>query len=947
MSVIKLNSINVSATAVNPDFYVASLINTDSGFTYPKLIYDQSMLDAYFGQFDYCEMYKALIKHNIPVLLLPIVTRLSPYNRCSLRLNSGSIQYCHPKWGLDYEYRSMGQVLTYEYHEVTVFRFQHDLGYRPKLVILRDGTDIQTQVQYIDENTVELQFNEISSGLVSIEVVNYPKAFIEELTLNDDGPTYIELESPLIPELVVTNEEGYLVEVEAELDLSGTKPVLVITKTNEDKNCLATVRDTPMWFLISEYFHRVNGFIQHNLNHYPAFTMRDLNTNLWMDTEVDYVNKNRAALRTNEVPDFNATYNMIIDGESFDFLKIYKEYYSFNHILDFTNVPLEAYQDSGAYIIIELNRAKYLFYWGDFIPIEKTYYDVDYHVEGDTPEEMVNYIKSTISQIIGSENCTNLKDRIKEYLDNYLSVNEYDNYYDYDEYFDQIIDDSFSVDFWLEDNLTVSKYLEAIFNPIIKDYDSKTKETIDGEPNPNYDPDFVVDHIKIKDDIQTQLNDGEVNDKFNELKILLEYYLPTMNLEFYKLDKFKIYARMNLNDDVLCELTERTKLCEVYSKLKGNQGKNIIMTIEKVPKTTYRYVIQFTLGDIQETFYVVTDGGSKGDGEYIQFQEISNKSKLVDARLFDYVLESGEFIDQLEFDKYKAEGEVFSQKYDPDEGYDSGVRPVELPEGSWNLGRTFEEHAEFEDYINTLQILKDSDYYPDFLIVDRLNYGTNNLSYLDNRIPLNGVPATEEGAQYAKTSILDYTEYKYTQALIRVDDSHLSLREFPVNQSRMLYFYKDIDIYDVKYNTCYPYVINMIDATYLKIMDFKLIYKLDEEKELELTKKLVNYLKYNNLYYYYGDYYDMSPDPNFIIRFITSKVSRSFMVNEGKLINCEQSEITNLLNDIIWKNLSLLPLVNYINFDYSLNQNTLNITLEVQVKHITNRTFKLNFTLNI
>ena len=57
MSVISLQSIRNSGKTESTDFYVGSVIDSESGFLYPKLVNNISVLDSMFGDFPYKQMY--------------------------------------------------------------------------------------------------------------------------------------------------------------------------------------------------------------------------------------------------------------------------------------------------------------------------------------------------------------------------------------------------------------------------------------------------------------------------------------------------------------------------------------------------------------------------------------------------------------------------------------------------------------------------------------------------------------------------------------------------------------------------------------------------------------------------------------------------------------------------------------------------------------------------
>lgn len=126
MSIISLGSVFTNLKANQTDYYIGSIINSESGFLIPKVINSIEDLDAFYGKFDYSEMYKSFIQNNIPICLLPIVTPLSNYNRSSLRISNGPIQVSRPKYQKDYAHRPIGNLHMISFFSRRVGRTKFD-----------------------------------------------------------------------------------------------------------------------------------------------------------------------------------------------------------------------------------------------------------------------------------------------------------------------------------------------------------------------------------------------------------------------------------------------------------------------------------------------------------------------------------------------------------------------------------------------------------------------------------------------------------------------------------------------------------------------------------------------------------------------------------------------------------------------------------------------------
>lgn len=87
MSILTVGSINLSAQINRADFYVAMSIDTGSGMETPQLIYDIQKLISQYGEFPQRKLCERLIENEIPVLVLPVLSKISWANKSSLRIN--------------------------------------------------------------------------------------------------------------------------------------------------------------------------------------------------------------------------------------------------------------------------------------------------------------------------------------------------------------------------------------------------------------------------------------------------------------------------------------------------------------------------------------------------------------------------------------------------------------------------------------------------------------------------------------------------------------------------------------------------------------------------------------------------------------------------------------------------------------------------------------------
>jgi hypothetical protein len=126
-------------------------------------------------------------------------------------------------------------------------------------------------------------------------------------------------------------------------------------------------------------------------------------------------------------------------------------------------------------------------------------------------------------------------------------------------------------------------------------------------------------------------------------------------------------------------------------------------------------------------------------------------------------------------------------------------------------------------------------------------------------------------------------------------------------------------------------------------------YDISEVSTLDdyLKKYHVNNILYNNLYYYYLTYYEPIDQASiFIIRFITSKISRLFMINKRYLISMDDLTVTDELNNVTSIIKSLFNIVSGINISHTQVNNTLSLEVTTNIKYLVNKIYKVNVLIN-
>jgi hypothetical protein len=485
---------------------------------------------------------------------------------------------------------------------------------------------------------------------------------------------------------------------------------------------------------------------------------------------------------------------------------------------------------------------------------------------------------------------------------------------------------------------------------------------------------FIKTNLTTYTDLENIIHRINISNEFSINKLLINYRSPSSNLNFYKFEGLKLYTCFNSEQDVLSEFTEDSKLVEFYSKLKGPKGQETVITIDEV--NDYYYEIKIQLESIVEYFYVYTNKTDNTPEDAEDIHVISSKSKLVDVKIYDYVLPSGQIIDQYDFIDY----------YDMDKFDSNRVRLVSIPSGTYKLGRNMQEYPDYEDWQYTLSQLSESGFYPDLFLVPEVFNHHEFQQYKDITSYVRGNEVNIYGG-ICSTGV-------FSQALCTVRWRYFqnpNPDKLPDSNNRMLYFYEDLELDDNPYPVFYPYIEALIRGTGLEIpnelilttpneirvgnavvyhnqpylikdiMSNGNLYCIDSNdsyhtinpkyctKITSLMDKLnVNYLDYNGLYYYHTTWKEKIGQPSvFIVQYSCSKISREFYKAQGILLSTNYYTIQNPVISLISRILNIVPYVNTISHEIINEGSRVRINLSVVLKGLINKKFLVDYILNL
>jgi len=648
---------------------------------------------------------------------------------------------------------------------------------------------------------------------------------------------------------------------------------------------------------------------------------------------------------------------VVPDKEVLDGIKGYA------HVIDFAKVDKDKFADLSAYVITRVggaSRSRMAIYFNPDPeaknpPIQTSYYDDDLvcHVlRGVSANEdevdkrvIVGEIKDFVNSLDQADHpteCKDIFDIIEEALYSFLSSfpidisveNMKSEYADIDE-----SDEDFDV-VYAEYKATKWKALESEFrtamagadylmcdtmlavNVCMKIVEAMEHPVTGGVVSPEY---MDMDTATFRSMFVALLGTDQYNVLLPVYALYISYKTPGPLMEMHNLDGYNTFMLPSRGQDLICRRTERSKITEFYAKPKGSKGADIMLTIGKAYKKDNCYDLTLSSGDYKESIGVTT-ANEVYDG-YVHLSRLGEYSALADAKLFDYTLQSGERISSLDFDDKCAEGEAYTPP-EP-ESY------PELPEGTWSLARYSREVFDYGCACESLAVLQDSEYYPDFLLVNELDYGGYNVDFANR--------------------LADFAVAKKTQVLVRIGEEHVKHEgddspdmDFADKESRVMYFFGCYRHNGNIYSSAFPYAMNFINGSYIKRLDHGILYDVENRYDTKHLKELgVNYLEYNNYYYNYRTVRETARDPDAIVRFNISKLSRLFLNGQYDFIGCPADELPRLIEDKTSKAMAILPAVTSIKYTYNIVGGTLYLNLYVIIAPLVNKEYVLNITLTV
>lgn len=427
---------------------------------------------------------------------------------------------------------------------------------------------------------------------------------------------------------------------------------------------------------------------------------------------------------------------------------------------------------------------------------------------------------------------------------------------------------------------------------------------------------------------------------------------PKPLLDFYNLEKFSTFTLRSPDMDAISRHTEASKVAEFVSKIKGSRGGGIKVGIEEVPEEPLCYRLSVSLGEYKELFDITTAEARDG---YMHLNDVGGESALVEAKLFNYLLQDGRYVCTDDFEEEAADGEAY------DEGRVDYSRP--LPAGEWSLGRHSKEIFDYECACDTLGVLSDCERHPDFLLVNELDYGS------DRHWEDEGGVLVEKGEDrnlgYLK-KVLEYAMAKKTQALVRVDEFHynppdmereeggsvVSYHRIPTplvtQESRILYFSGCYRHNGMLYPCFYPYAVNFLKGDYIKRLPYGVLYDVEDKYDKDmLSGKGINYLEYNNYYYCYKTVRepDGSKEPDATVRFVASKISRVFLNGKYDFVGIPAESLPSAISGKVSRARALLPVLGDVAYSHLVEGEAVHIFLCFTIPFLVNKEYRLNITL--
>lgn len=958
MSKIELSSITTSSASSPSDFYVATVIYTDSGYVSPRMVFTVSELVTIYGSnFPGYITIESILKNGIPVLITPVITPVSEYCKATLRLTSDpNIKYCYPAIARDYNVSHNTTISKFTIRpseNTSKYTIQHKLNlqYLPATIVKIDKDLNSTllnsndyTITYTDKDELGVEF------IISVDKDDTYELYLEsydkcEQYISDGVKVYA-----LVPDCYPI--------VDAYLENRYVPCRSYIIPESKELNVVADPGSTVIIRWVSRGSLKIKSSsgdisnIQLPSNYVPKLYFIDSEDSTFITPSISFneiEDISGSVITVKELPGSRQidiiynNYDLLSSNSTASELSMGSNTYSL--ILDFSKLAqgdedqLKLNLDTlcKGHFRLKLNNLIYLF--------NTNWSGVKYGLEDQDSVLTINADDTSTIQSLVNDHINNINSingvkvystcgRFIEYFEEYFTKNDYDHEL-FDEYLNKLTTYLAVRDYPTTYKLSAINIITTAF---IESYDEIPYE---GKTEDDYKiyKESLHDLTKIK--IINLCKDLGLHLIFNiETSSETSLFLTTSSDDLDITIDYDKYSSL----DRLCSMTESNKTIEFYSKYKGGLGEEISITIEKVMNAEYKYRISVSTDLIKESYMVDTSGNVPDYGSgYMLVKDIQYNSRLISARLFDYRLADGRLCSKHEFDKKSAIDEEYK--------VENEIHNTELITGSWSLGRSYVDYYTYDYYLSTTRkLFSDYDYHPDFLLIGDFN----TIAGIDPDLVREDVDIY----QHFTSHIQMICEQYHTQAFFNIDKSIMSpvrISSLYNKDGRILYFYGYLNLGSNKLYCYYPYLINFIKSKFLKRITDNISYKLSDTVngitiDADYLKMYgINFITTNNLGYRYDTIREVNPNPDKhpIIVFMTSKLSRLFMERSENLIGCENSELQMAILDVINKTKELLPMISSLDYDYQVDGNIVTIYTTMMISKLTNRSFKFNITLNI
>lgn len=948
MSNIKLNSIvvNKGFNIDDPDFYVGAVIPSESGYLEPKLITSTTQLNSIYGDFKFKGMYEMLIENEVPICLLPWMSKESKFNRSSLRLSPNSeIPVCYPRYGKEYKLQSAAKAHYIKFSDANKVTLAFESDYLPlvsvSVIKSKDDTvytEVMTEVHYklndqghggeiiVDFGTAKFgtgTYDDNGNEITEDRLVKYTGELLyEEIpdldsgsndniefyhdTLysngGDDEDFIIPMKTKYLPEIVftekVSDNEYRMVGSMASSDPTGNPGSPIKVKIGK---CIKGQYRADIRYIRNDLVISSTDFTKELINNctiHPIIKFNHSNNTIFNQISYGTLTYSKDDKETYLTYGFNKDdkvewqYNFIPSDKINNYQPVIDGIESFNTVIDFTNATGvmsydNPYYSNKSYSIQTLNTGRLILdtanhvikigtklestaseaydtgqiidYFSDWAEYDK---DNNLHLVYDKVKDkksivwdQINYIKDNLQEfyVPGAYTLENLlEDYIHRFCELHgegrsggeIEVNRLTRYYQ-DDILEDFKNDSYIEEFYLTDR----EYVEYLIDQLI----IKIKDS-----GAAFDQELLIGHIvnrKYTGGLLKEVVNYEISEDRFPKKLLVKYNLGSVDQHNSSIKGLTYESKWNYDQDILCKYTEDDKVIDVYSKIKGPVGANITITINKVKDIDDLYTLHITNGILVEDYTVYLVGAKPDLIDAIYIGDVGLTSKLVDIIVYDYML-NNTYIDSHHYD-FEANNVTWNE---------NNVRLKEsmvLTPGTYQLRRNSEEYYTYDDLMDSYEIFKESDWYPDLFLVDEV---PNNIGFFKDLLSLVDWNENPDKSIFSQALVC----LKYHQLGSQWRGGSLN-NKFINKNNRLLYFYDTMIINGIEVPSYYPYILNILGMDPIKIPDAKLIYdplswKTGVGKYIGVSNDIPYYfiklLKITSIDQKYRDFLDIKEYPN-------------------------------------------------------------------------------------